>query len=1072
MMRLHKQIKFLKWLTPTFVLAFLSPGCAKSEIADMQVVGPQGAYCTTLSTGRDVATGSVCVSMVDDHLDIAFVASNGWSLDDARLWLGGDIQDAPLVSEMSNEGVFPHRALGLGGSLEHRFSIPLVELGGEDGLCQGELHLIAQAAQQRVDINVSEQALSYADGPRIEPQDRPTYFSIGFSCPEQLRRTAGRDLDDDMLRDGDGDGVAAAYDCDDNDARVGTLLFEDDFEGTSTELRSTSNLTDSWTLANGSYSNDRGGEQARLIPPPANWQNTVTYATVSAGGLESACTDCAFDARQYANGFALSLPGLYDGNTSHIVEMFLAKDARFRVDKDSRTATLEGRAVVFDLGGSDVIESGGFIGEAWNLSLELAHRGQGVGGEGDNGPNTNGGQQSTAITDQWNYYDLLSGKMIRADGSAAMFTQRGVYPFQVGPGANGETSGLGATMAVDVTVEWTDIEMVGANHTSTGFGELRIDLTPRDRFRAGILARARLDATQNEGFEGYRCAIARNSAIDGHEPGDFIQLSAFLDQDVNYNSSECDPEHCPGGNLFDQLARVDHSNTTDILTGDSATLALWAIGSDLICEFTGLNGERVVAQATDSVFGSGTSGLSTLNALSGFDSIRVCQAFANDTDTTVDLDNDGVTAEIDCDDDNDKVGRLLFEEDFSTATTMTNTVKLTDAWNVAGEQLTPTRGGQQALLGPNVSWQNTVTYASVKANGMESKCRDCGFGVFAFEKANGNAGHALWLPGLYDGVTGHRVRMRLVEGSRWQVNDYEDTAALHATAVVYDLGGADTSTTEGAIGEEWTVTMHFRLRGMGPAGEGSNGPKTELPGDQQTTDITDLWRYYDIDSAVMTRADGSTVTFTQRSSYPMQVGIMANGKNTNLGASVWFDFVAEWTNTETVTTTTGYGDLNVDLMLRDRFRAGILVRAEHDADQDEGYHGYRCAVARNSIIDCHDPGQFVQLAAFMDEPEDDISSECDLENCPPNTTFAPLGREERGANTADVLVGETAHLVFWAVGSDLVCEYTDENGDAVTTRNTDTRFSEGTTGVSTLNAFADFEYIKVCEAFGVPSPTP
>lgn len=149
-----------------------------------------------------------------------------------------------------------------------------------------------------------------------------------------------------------------------------------------------------------------------------------------------------------------------------------------------------------------------------------------------------------------------------------------------------------------------------------------------------------------------------------------------------------------------------------------------------------------------------------------------------------------------------------------------------------------------------------------------------------------------------------------------------------------------------------------------------------------------------------------------------------------------------------------------------RFRAGYLARTTADADQDEGFYGYRCAVAQNSGVDCFDPGPFVQLAAFLDGPEDDFNSEC-ANGCPPNPTFDQLDRQERSKDT-NFIMGDSGDLTFWAVGSHLVCEFHGNNGEHVVASADDDRFATGTTGLSSLNALSNFDYVRVCEAFDTP----
>jgi len=156
----------------------------------------------------------------------------------------------------------------------------------------------------------------------------------------------------------------------------------------------------------------------------------------------------------------------------------------------------------------------------------------------------------------------------------------------------------------------------------------------------------------------------------------------------------------------------------------------------------------------------------------------------------------------------------------------------------------------------------------------------------------------------------------------------------------------------------------------------------------------------------------------------------------------------------------------------ERWRAGVLARAALDEDQDEGFHGFRCALARNAVEDCYDEGHFLQIAEFMDAPEDDIYSECDDDACAENTTFDQLARVDHDG-TIDISAGDVADLAFWVVGDDLMCAVDDGNGGTYVRADAEGEagsFSSGTTGMSTLNMFGDFDHIKVCEAFAIPAP--
>ncbi len=153
----------------------------------------------------------------------------------------------------------------------------------------------------------------------------------------------------------------------------------------------------------------------------------------------------------------------------------------------------------------------------------------------------------------------------------------------------------------------------------------------------------------------------------------------------------------------------------------------------------------------------------------------------------------------------------------------------------------------------------------------------------------------------------------------------------------------------------------------------------------------------------------------------------------------------------------------------DRWRAGVLVRAALDADQDEGFHGYRCALARNDDEGCHDAGHFLQIAEFEDAAEDGIQSECDPD-CGPNSTFVELARTDHGG-VPDLAAQDVARLTLWAVGQDLVCTAEDDaSGTSIEARaeGAATSFATGTVGMSTLNMFGVVDAIRVCEAYATP----
>jgi hypothetical protein len=219
---------------------------------------------------------------------------------------------------------------------------------------------------------------------------------------------------------------------------------------------------------------------------------------------------------------------------------------------------------------------------------------------------------------------LLYASDFSADDGALTPSPTLAATWRVGDGvAANTTSGqqalLGGTAWTD-TVTRVTVSADGAQSGCVLCGET-------ERFRAGVLARASLDGDQREGFHGYRCAVAVNEDDDCGAAGPFVQLAAFLDAEEDGSVIECGEGTCYDP-TFDSLDRQERGAGTDVLRGGEATLDFWAVGDTLVCDFTGEDGERVTARATDARFDSGAAGLSVLNAMASFDEIRVCEALA------------------------------------------------------------------------------------------------------------------------------------------------------------------------------------------------------------------------------------------------------------------------------------------------------------------------------------------------------------------------------------------------------------------------------------------------------------
>ncbi len=168
-------------------------------------------------------------------------------------------------------------------------------------------------------------------------------------------------------------------------------------------------------------------------------------------------------------------------------------------------------------------------------------------------------------------------------------------------------------------------------------------------------------------------------------------------------------------------------------------------------------------------------------------------------------------------------------------------------------------------------------------------------------------GHAIHLPGFCAGAF---VRMTFDADARFDISTDGSKGHMHGHATIFQGGGGCN------VGDKWFADVWFNYRGKGVAGQGAGGPKKELKDGYQPKALTDTWLYFDMipGQATLTRVGNpnDVASLTQApagSMYPFQIGIGANGKSLNFGASSWFHY----THKAPGGVWSGQGDFNLDL---------------------------------------------------------------------------------------------------------------------------------------------------------------
>ena len=157
---------------------------------------------------------------------------------------------------------------------------------------------------------------------------------------------------------------------------------------------------------------------------------------------------------------------------------------------------------------------------------------------------------------------------------------------------------------------------------------------------------------------------------------------------------------------------------------------------------------------------------------------------------------------------------------------------------------------------------------------------------------NNSGGHSFWMPQL-----GYKY---VVDGAA-RFTEYDDGTATFTGSLVH----------KNYSDRKWDFDLSFES-----ISEGFGGPKKELPKNQYVQKggevDTNSWWYYDFVTAKSTLTSdsgiyaGKTLYLSDKTNgrFPIQVGVGANGKNTKMGLSTWFNYEGDLE---------GSGDINVDL---------------------------------------------------------------------------------------------------------------------------------------------------------------
>jgi len=172
-------------------------GSSEQEIVEIN----EDSTCVTLYAGQTIDAGQVCAS-VDNTVDtsavcgagsagvlnVEFLTSGGWEIEEAHLAAGDDLADIPMNQKGNPKiGNFPYNSGDITGATSHSFSVPLCTFGLDAGLTECDpvnAFLAAHAALRKDNGDGTYQTeTGWGDGDRfVQKGSWAEYFNMELVC--------------------------------------------------------------------------------------------------------------------------------------------------------------------------------------------------------------------------------------------------------------------------------------------------------------------------------------------------------------------------------------------------------------------------------------------------------------------------------------------------------------------------------------------------------------------------------------------------------------------------------------------------------------------------------------------------------------------------------------------------------------------------------------------------------------------------------------------------------------------------------------------------------------------------
>ncbi len=139
--------------------------------------------------GQNMVIGDLVISYDSDNIYVEYNTYDGWFMNEVQLWIGESLSEMPQTRSGNPQiGRFPYTSDNLYGESYYLFTIPIVDIFGNEPICEKMFYFVAHASVYKENSDGSIQTeTGWGEGSQLTDRGSwAMYFSFIFECDNLL----------------------------------------------------------------------------------------------------------------------------------------------------------------------------------------------------------------------------------------------------------------------------------------------------------------------------------------------------------------------------------------------------------------------------------------------------------------------------------------------------------------------------------------------------------------------------------------------------------------------------------------------------------------------------------------------------------------------------------------------------------------------------------------------------------------------------------------------------------------------------------------------------------------------